>query len=68
MGEHAGMQGGMEGGRKVRGTAAEWESWMRRGGTGEKESWRKERGELSLFSVSEINYFYVCGLFRLCYR
>lgn len=23
------MRGGVEGGRKVRGTAAEWESWMR---------------------------------------
>lgn len=67
MGGHAGVQGG----RKVRGTAAEWESWMKGGGggcTGEKESWRKERGERSLFSVSEINYFYVCGLFKLCHR
>lgn len=46
------MRGGVEGGRKVRGTAAEWESWMR----GErrrkkKESWRK-RGGASLFSMS----------------
>lgn len=53
VGEHAGVQGGVEGGRKVRGTAAEWESWMRveGGGTGEKESWRTERGS-SLFSLS----------------
>lgn len=47
------MRGGVEGGRKVRGTAAEWESWMR----GEhrrkkkKESWRKGGGA-SLFSMS----------------
>lgn len=53
----------------VRGTAAEWES-LDGGGTREKkESWRKEgRGEFSLFSVNEINYFYVCGLFSQCYR
>lgn len=46
------MRGGVEGGRKMRGTAAEWESWMR----GEhrrkkKESWRKGGGA-SLFSMS----------------
>lgn len=35
----------MKGGRKVRGTAAEWESWMK-GDTGEKESWTKEGGVL----------------------
>ena len=55
----------------MRGTAAEWESWMKGGGggcMGAKESWRKERGEHSLFSVSEINYFYVCSLFKLCHR
>lgn len=32
MDEHAGVQGGMERGEKVRGTAAEWENWTGRGG------------------------------------
>lgn len=34
------MRGGVEGGRKVRGTAAEWESWMR----GERRRKKKEAG------------------------
>lgn len=51
MGEHAGMQGGMEGGRKVRGTAAEWESWMRRGAR-EKKKAGERKGGSSLFSLS----------------
>lgn len=62
--------GGGEGGQKARGTAAKWESWMGvcilgGGGTGEKGK-LEGLGGFSLFSASEINYFYVCGL--LCYR
>lgn len=34
------MRGGVEGGRKVRGTAAEWESWMR----GERRRKKKKAG------------------------
>ena len=54
----------------MRGTAAEWESWMKGGWLhGRKRKLEEgERGERSLFSVSEINYFYVCGLFKLCHR
>lgn len=57
------MPGGTEGRRKVRGTAAEWESWM--GGDGKKGRVGIREGGPSLFSVSKINYFYVCGLLSL---
>lgn len=47
--EHAGVPGGLEGGWKVRGTAAEWESfgWCRGGSTR-----KKGRGGAPLFSLS----------------
>lgn len=62
------MRGGVEGGRKVRGTAAEWESWMRGEHRRKKKKAGGREGGFSLFYVSEINYFYVCSLFRLSYR
>lgn len=63
------MRGGVEGGWKVRGTAAEWESWMRGEHRRKKKRKLEEgRGGFSLFYVSEINYFYICSLFRLSYR
>lgn len=48
MGEHAGVPGEGEGGRKVRGTAAEWESLDGVGG----EAREKKEGGGPLFSLS----------------
>lgn len=50
MGGHAGVQGG----RKVRGTAAEWESWMKGGGVAAREKKKAggRRGGSALFSLS----------------
>lgn len=45
------MRGGVEGGRKVRGTAAEWESWMRGEHRRKKRKLEEGRGA-SLFSMS----------------
>lgn len=56
-GEHAGVPGGVEGGQKVRGTAAEWESWTGGGRHGKKKESRRYwrgggGGGVPLFSLS----------------
>lgn len=61
VGDHAGVQGGW----KVRGTAAEWENSMGGGVAREKRKQEVLGRGVSLFSVSKINYFNVCSLLGL---